>query len=193
MVEILLLRMLRASRSKTWVIYHLIESFRCCIWYHAFLLDPLKFDGIASSHFCIAPYHMHNLTSVFITMSKSVSMWCNLECILYNLVVIECFRWPLLDVTPWTLFRTSSIGFTLCVSCPVRYLGAPCCGANSPCFSHAQMLSCKLTVIVRGPLGYPLLSVINPCRERNQSLGWWTFTWLLSPCNWSHTHWVKLV
>jgi hypothetical protein len=82
---------------KTWVIYHLIKSSRRCFWYCAFLLSPLKFDGTASSHFSIAPYHMHHLTSVFITLSKSVSVWCNLECILYNLVVIECFRWPLLD------------------------------------------------------------------------------------------------
>jgi hypothetical protein len=36
------------------------------------------------------------------------------------------------------------------------------CGANSCCFGHAQMLSCKLTIIVSGPLGYPLLSVTNP-------------------------------
>jgi hypothetical protein len=46
------------------------------------------------------------------------------------------------------------------------------CGVNSCCFGHIQMLSCKLTVIVSGPLGRPLLSVTNPCRERNQSLGW---------------------
>jgi hypothetical protein len=82
---------------KTWVIYHLIKSSRCCFWYHAFLLNPLKFDGIASSHFCIAPYHKHHLTSAFTTLRKSVSFWCNLECIRYNLVVIECFRWLLLD------------------------------------------------------------------------------------------------
>jgi hypothetical protein len=94
------LRMLRASYSKTWVIYHLIKSFWCCIWYHPFWLNPLKFDGIASSHFCIAPYHMHHLASAFITLSESVSIWCNLTCILYNLVVIECFRWPLLDCYP---------------------------------------------------------------------------------------------
>jgi hypothetical protein len=72
--KLFFLRILRASRSKIWVIYHLIESFRCYIWYHAFLLDQLKFDGIASSHFCIAPYHMHHLTIVFITLSKSVSI-----------------------------------------------------------------------------------------------------------------------
>jgi hypothetical protein len=46
------------------------------------------------------------------------------------------------------------------------------CGANSYCFGRTKMLSCKLTVIVSGPLGRPLLSVTNPCRERNQSLGW---------------------
>jgi hypothetical protein len=28
--------------------------------YGAFLLNPLKFDGIASSYFYIAPYHMHD-------------------------------------------------------------------------------------------------------------------------------------
>jgi hypothetical protein len=98
--QISFLRMLRASHSKTWLIYHLIKSFWCCIWYHIFLLNPLKFDGIASSHFCIAPYHIHHLTCVFITLSKSVSIWCNVECILYNLVAIECFRWPLLDCYP---------------------------------------------------------------------------------------------
>jgi hypothetical protein len=79
------------------VIYHLIKSFWCCIWYHVFLLNPLKFHGIVSPHLCIAPYHMHHLTSAFITMSKSLSIWCNIKCILYNLIVIECFRWPLLD------------------------------------------------------------------------------------------------
>jgi hypothetical protein len=40
------------------------------------------------------------------------------------------------------------------------------CGANSCSFAHAQMLSCKLTVIVSGPLGRHLLSVTFPCRER---------------------------
>jgi hypothetical protein len=40
------------------------------------------------------------------------------------------------------------------------------CSANSYCFSHAQMLSCKLTVIVSGPLGRHLLSVTFHCRER---------------------------
>jgi hypothetical protein len=28
--------------------------------YSAFLFRSLKLDGIASSHFCIAPYHMHH-------------------------------------------------------------------------------------------------------------------------------------
>jgi hypothetical protein len=46
------------------------------------------------------------------------------------------------------------------------------CGANSCCFGHTQVLSCKQTMIVSGPLGCPLLSITNPCRERNQSLGW---------------------
>jgi hypothetical protein len=36
------------------------------------------------------------------------------------------------------------------------------CGANSCCFGRAQMLSCKLTVIVHGPLGHFLLSVTTP-------------------------------
>jgi hypothetical protein len=40
----------------------------------AFLLNPLKFDGIASSHFCVAPYYMHYLTSAFLTLSKSESI-----------------------------------------------------------------------------------------------------------------------
>jgi hypothetical protein len=40
------------------------------------------------------------------------------------------------------------------------------CGANSHRFSHAQMLSSKLTVIIHGPLGCLLLSVTIPYRER---------------------------
>jgi hypothetical protein len=40
------------------------------------------------------------------------------------------------------------------------------CDANSCCFGHVQMLSCKLTVIVSRPLGRHLLSVTFPCRER---------------------------
>jgi hypothetical protein len=39
-----------SSSLKGWVIYCLIKSSRCCCWYPAFLLNPLKFDGIASSH-----------------------------------------------------------------------------------------------------------------------------------------------
>jgi hypothetical protein len=55
MADFFFLRLLRAYRSKTWVICRLIKSSRCCFWYRAFLLNPLKFDGIASSHFCIVP------------------------------------------------------------------------------------------------------------------------------------------
>jgi hypothetical protein len=40
------------------------------------------------------------------------------------------------------------------------------CGANSCGFSLAPMLSCKLTVIVSGPLGHHLLSVTFPCQGR---------------------------
>jgi hypothetical protein len=112
--------------TQTWVIYRLIKSFWCCIWYHTFLLNPLKVGGIASSHFCIVPYHMHHLTSVFITLSKSVSIWCNLECILYNLVVIECFRWLLLDCYSLKSISHSFIEFALCISRPVSYPRAPC-------------------------------------------------------------------
>jgi hypothetical protein len=46
------------------------------------------------------------------------------------------------------------------------------CGANSPCFSRAQMLSCKLTVIVHGPLGRRLLSVTFLAEEEDRSLDW---------------------
>jgi hypothetical protein len=46
------------------------------------------------------------------------------------------------------------------------------CGAHSCSFGRAQMLSCKLTMIVSGPLGRSLLGATNPCRERNQSLIW---------------------
>jgi hypothetical protein len=60
------------------------------IWWH----------GIVIFLHCTMPYassHKHKLTGVFITLSKSVGICCNLECILYNFVVIECFWWPLLD------------------------------------------------------------------------------------------------
>jgi hypothetical protein len=40
------------------------------------------------------------------------------------------------------------------------------CGANSHWFGLAKILSCKLTVIIPGPLGYPLLSITIPSRER---------------------------
>jgi hypothetical protein len=156
--QISFLRMLRASRSKTWVIYSLIKSFRCCIQYHAFLLNPLKFDGIASSHFCIAPYHMHHLTSAFITLSKSASIWCNLECILYNLIAIECFRWPLLDCYPLELYLAPHPLDSPCASHALLAIQEHLvCGANSCCFGRTQILSCKLTMIVHRPLG-PILS-----------------------------------
>jgi hypothetical protein len=45
-------------------------------------------------------------------------------------------------------------------------------GANSPCFSHTQMISYKLTVIVHGPLGCHLLSVTFLAERENQSLDW---------------------
>jgi hypothetical protein len=62
--QISFLRMSRASRSQTWVIYHLIKSSQSCFWYRAFLLNLVKFDDIASSHFCIAPNHTHHLISI---------------------------------------------------------------------------------------------------------------------------------
>jgi hypothetical protein len=40
------------------------------------------------------------------------------------------------------------------------------CGANSCCFGHVQMLSCKLTMIISEPLGCHLLSITFHCRER---------------------------
>jgi hypothetical protein len=67
------------------------------IWWHC----------IIAFLYCTIPYassHKHHLTSVFITVSKSVSIWCNIECILNNLVVIECFHWPLLDCYPLELY-----------------------------------------------------------------------------------------
>jgi hypothetical protein len=50
--------------------------------------------------YCTIPYassHKHQLTSALLTMSKSASIWCNLEYILCNLVVIQWFLWPLMD------------------------------------------------------------------------------------------------
>jgi hypothetical protein len=40
------------------------------------------------------------------------------------------------------------------------------CGANSCGFDYTQTLSCKLTVIVSGPLRRHLLSITIPCQER---------------------------
>jgi hypothetical protein len=90
----LFLRMLRASRSKTWVIYHLIKSSQCCFWYRTFMLNPLKFYGITSS---LALHHticiiLYNLVVI------ECFCWPLLDCYLLELyLVIECFRWPLLD------------------------------------------------------------------------------------------------
>jgi hypothetical protein len=122
---------------ETWMIYRLVKPFRCCIWYHTFLLNPLKFDGIASSYFCIAPYHMHHLTSAFITLSKSASIWCNLECIWYNLVVIECFHWPLSDYYLLELYLEPHPLDLPCVSHVLLAIKEHLvCGANSLFQSH---------------------------------------------------------
>jgi hypothetical protein len=45
---------------KTLAICRSSESFWNWSQYSSFLLNPLKFDGIASPHFCVAPYHMHH-------------------------------------------------------------------------------------------------------------------------------------
>jgi hypothetical protein len=44
---------LESFSLKTWVIYCLIKPSRCCCWYHAFLLNTLKFDSIASSYYAL--------------------------------------------------------------------------------------------------------------------------------------------
>jgi hypothetical protein len=82
-------------------------------------------------------------------------------------------RWPLLDCYLLELYLAPHPLDSPCASHVLLAIQEHfVCGANSCHFGHAQILSCKLTVIVHGPLGRPLLSVTNPCRERNQLLGW---------------------
>jgi hypothetical protein len=56
----------RCLSFKAWVIYRLSESDQCCLWCSAFLLQLLKFDGIALSHF-IQPHHGHHDYSIAYT------------------------------------------------------------------------------------------------------------------------------
>jgi hypothetical protein len=119
---------------------------------------------------CTIPYassHKHQLTSVFITLSKSVSIWCNLECIIYNLVVIEYFRWPLLACyllelylvpTHWIHFACLTFrwpsSITLFVALNLVDSISPNCYLGKPSLS------------IHGPLGCRLQSVAITCRER---------------------------
>jgi hypothetical protein len=56
---------LDTSRLELWWFVTWASPSDAVLWYSAFLLKSLKFDGIASSHSCIAPYHMcHECTIV---------------------------------------------------------------------------------------------------------------------------------
>jgi hypothetical protein len=59
-VELPSLNPTRHPLVKTLAICRSSESFWNWSQYSSFLLNPLKFDGIASPHFCVAPYHMHH-------------------------------------------------------------------------------------------------------------------------------------
>jgi hypothetical protein len=50
MADFFFLQTLGASHLKLRWFTFLNKSSRCCCWHHAFLLNPLKFDGIASSY-----------------------------------------------------------------------------------------------------------------------------------------------
>jgi hypothetical protein len=77
---------------------------------------------------------------------------------LYSLVVTECFHWPLLDCYLLELYQAPHPLDLPCSSHAMLAIQENLiCGANSCYFSHVQMLSCKLIVIVHGPLG-PILS-----------------------------------
>jgi hypothetical protein len=111
-----------------------------------------------------------------------------------SLVGIDHCQWPLIGRYLFEAYLTPHPLYSPCASHTLLAIQEHLvCGANSPCFGRAQMLSYKLTVIVHGPLGRRLLSVTFLADRENQSLDWSTFSWLLSPCNWSRTHWVKLV
>jgi hypothetical protein len=118
--RLLSIRTLRASGSKLgWLaIYQVIPMLflESCIlaqstkiWRHC----------IITFLHCTIPYassHNHLLTSAFITLRRSVSIWCNPECILYNLVVIKCFHWPLLDCYILEVYLTPHLMDSPCAS-----------------------------------------------------------------------------
>jgi hypothetical protein len=96
MADFFSLRTLGAFRSKLWVIYLFDQVILMLFLVSHLLAQSTKTRRhciIALLH-CTIPYassHKHQFTSVFITLSKSVNICHNLECILYNLVAIDCF------------------------------------------------------------------------------------------------------
>jgi hypothetical protein len=148
------------------------------IWYRAFLLNPLKVDSFATSHFlhCAIPYaspHKHQLTSAFITLIKSVGIQYNLECILDKLVAINCFHGPLLHCYLLeTYIALHHLIHLIHISHPVGCQMTPLCGANSHWLCCANCYLGKPPLIIYGPLGSLLLTITIPCEEGNQLLSW---------------------
>jgi hypothetical protein len=66
----------------------------------------------------------------------------------------------------WNLSHTWFIWFAWCISRSVSWQVAPCCGANSRWFDSTQCYLRELNVIIRGPLGCLLLSIIILYWER---------------------------
>jgi hypothetical protein len=176
------------SSSHPNVVFGIVQS--CSIQYNLTALH----HRIRHCTIPCASFHNLYLTSVFLTLSKSVSNWCNLECILYNLVVIDCFIGLLYIVV--SLKSTSPflhwfhlVHLTLCwLSSSTLFVALTLVDSIAP----KSYLS-KLTMIVHGHLGRLLQSITIPYRERKSIAGLVTFSWLLNPCNWSRIPWVKLI
>jgi hypothetical protein len=113
---------------------------------------------------------------------------------MYNLVVIDCFI-GLLSIVVSLKSTSLFIHWIHLVHLTLRW------PSSSTLFVVLTLVVlvmpksylCKLTVIVRGHLWHLLLSVTIPYRERKLIVRLVTFTWPLSPCNWSRAPWVKLI
>jgi hypothetical protein len=81
--------------------------------------------------------------------------------------LLSIIRWPLQSHYLVEVYLTPHSSDSPCASHVLLAIKEHLvCGANSRWFNCSQMLSCKLTMIVHGPLGCLLLSVTFPCRER---------------------------
>jgi hypothetical protein len=154
---------------KSWVIYHLIQSSRCCCWYHVFLLNPLKVDGIASSHSAL--HHTMCIISYSLTHKCSYNLEQECKYLMQSWMyhVQPCCHqllcWPSLDCCLFEVYHTLRSLIHL-VHLMLYWL------SNSILFVALTLVDsitpksyfCMLTVNAHGPLGHLVLTVIIPCR-----------------------------